>query len=150
MPPRGASASSAAKVHVTTPAIQSDGSPFVLSSEIHHRLLAWIDDSDDPIGGWAYPRYTTEGLAAHLTDDWATTNPLKVRETGEVLTDDGTYTPEIVDALLNDLENEGLVKHSNGEWHRTAKGTKALGGIVYADHADRKTDAAHAAYWKGD
>ena len=59
------------------------------------------------------------------------------------------YPPEAVEALLTDLAAAGLVKAVKGAYEVTAAGRHALGGIVYADHPELRTDPDYAAYYAG-
>jgi hypothetical protein len=139
-----------ASLQVTVPRLTS--APLVtihvLDSELHHRVLGWLADVEEPIGNRFYSRATAAGLAAHLTDDPSTNVRVAIRESGEVLSEDGTYTEEIIATLLDDLEKAGLVKVVADKYYRTPEGDEALGGVVYADlPAAEKRSEEHKAFF---
>lgn len=83
------------------------------------RVLAWLDPNSDRIGNVMYPRNTPGGLSAHLTDDPNTVGDTSI----EAIVN---YLAELVDAGLVERDNDGT-------YTRTAAGSAALGGVVYAD-----------------
>lgn len=98
--------------------------PYVLTElGIQRRVLAWIDPNVDRIGNTLWPRNTAAGLTAHLSDDPNTI---------------GNTSVESVVGYLRELTEAGLVRFdsADGTYTRTAEGTAALGGVIYAQEEE--------------